>query len=170
MSAEPTAPPDRPVGPVRRAALLLALACCLFGAVQYARASADPALDRARTRDAVLAAGRTALDRLTSAEAGQAEATRRSWLAVSGGALHDRLAAGPARDPGVTAHGSVAEAAVTALDTRAGTARLIALVRVDLVQGAGAVTTDRRRLQAELGRTADGWKVTALTTVPTGTA
>ncbi|MER8184633.1 hypothetical protein [Kitasatospora sp. NPDC094015] len=124
--------------------------------------------DRARSRDAALAAGRQALGRLTSTDAARPDATRAGWLAVTAGPLHDQLAAGPAPDPGVTARSTVTEAAVTALDTGAGTARVIAVVRVDLTQAAGAVTTDRRRLAATLTRGPGGWKVTALTAVPVG--
>ncbi|WP_371502346.1 hypothetical protein OG871_35050 [Kitasatospora sp. NBC_00374] len=160
----------RPARGVRAAAWLLATACCALGAVQYGRASTDSSLDLARDRDTALAAGRQAVAELTSSDAGQADATRARWLAVSGGALHDRLGAGPATDPGVTSRGAVVEAAVTALDAGAGTARLIAVVRVELTPAAGAVTTDRRRLAATLARTGEGWKVTALAAVPVGTA
>ncbi|MFJ1709510.1 hypothetical protein [Kitasatospora sp. NPDC088346] len=163
-------PSTRPARLLRAAAWLLATVCCALGALQYGRASTDGSLAAARDRDTALAAGRQAVAELTSAEAGRAEATRARWLAVSGGALHDRLGAGPATDPGVTSHGTVVEAAVTALDPGARTARLIAVVRVELIPAAGTVTTDRRRLAATLTRTGAGWKVTALAAVPVGTA
>lgn len=69
---------------------------------------------------------------------------------------------------GASARATVTEAALTALDTRAGTAKLIATVRVDVTpRGGGAPSTDRKRLEAVLTRTAENtWRVAALSAVP----
>lgn len=69
---------------------------------------------------------------------------------------------------GASARATVTEAALTALDERAGTAKLIATVRVDVTpRGGGAATTDRKRLEAVLTRTGeDTWRVAALSAVP----
>lgn len=74
------------------------------------------------------------------------------------------------RQSGTSTRGTVTDAAVTELDTRAGTAKLIATVQVQVTPAAGAATTDRKRFEAGLSRTAGGWKLTALTAVPVGSS
>ncbi|GHB45333.1 hypothetical protein GCM10010331_35860 [Streptomyces xanthochromogenes] len=58
------------------------------------------------------------------------------------------------------------DAAVTELDDRSGTAKLIATVEVRVTPAGGAATTDRKRLEAALERTDGGWKLKALSAVP----
>jgi Mce-associated membrane protein len=72
------------------------------------------------------------------------------------------------KQSGTSTRGEVTAAAVTELDTRAGTAKLIATVEVHLTPPAGTPTTDRKRFEADLSRTGDGWKLSALTAVPAG--
>ena len=64
----------------------------------------------------------------------------------------------------VAAAGTVTDLAVTELDTRAGTAQVIATVQVDL----GTRGTQRKRFTAVLARTGKDWKLTSLTAVPVG--
>ncbi|MFC8916538.1 hypothetical protein ACGF5F_05745 [Streptomyces sp. NPDC047821] len=116
-----------------RAAVAAAALLCVLAACSYARAAGDGTRAHAQAREAALAAGRAHVARLGGVDASGAP--------------------GPA---------TVTDAALTALDDRAGTARLIATVRVRSAPG-GA---DRRRLEATLARGGDGWKVTALTDVP----
>ncbi|MER5635396.1 hypothetical protein ABT095_00370 [Kitasatospora sp. NPDC002227] len=156
------------------AALVLAAGYCLLAAGWYWQARSADDLAYGRARDAVLAQGRTALTALNTVDAGEAETGLRDWLAVTTGPLHEQLQrtgtadATTLRQAGTSAHGTVTDAAVTELDTRAGTARLIATVSVDLTPKAGSASTDRKRFEAGLARTADGWKVTSLTAVPVG--
>jgi Mce-associated membrane protein len=74
------------------------------------------------------------------------------------------------KQSGTSTRGTVTDAAVTELDTRAGTAKLIATVQVRVTPATGTATTDRKRFEAGLSRTADGWKLTALTAVPAGSS
>ncbi|NEB76227.1 hypothetical protein G3I40_13490, partial [Streptomyces sp. SID14478] len=119
---------------------------------------------------AALADGRAAvatLSTLDASTAAHAKAGVATWKAVTSGPLHTELGRmSPAA--GASARGVVTDAAVTALDDRAGTAKLIATVRVETTpKNAKAATTDRKRLEAVLARTADGtWKVKALNAVP----
>ncbi|MYS43997.1 hypothetical protein GTY23_22750, partial [Streptomyces sp. SID5998] len=101
----------------------------------------------------------------------RAQAGIRSWAASSTGPLRDELAR-TAPKQGASARGTVTEAAVTALDTHSGTAKLIAAVTVDVTPaGTKTPTTDRKRLEAVLERTDGGrWKVRALDAVPLGQA
>lgn len=152
------------------AALVLAVGFCGTGAWTYARARGDDSLAYGRARDEALADGRAALTVLTSLDAStrqRAQAGIRDWGAASTGPLRDELAR-TAPKAGASARGTVTEAAVTALDTHSGTAKLIATVRVDVTPaGTKTPTTDRKRLEAVLERTGAGqWKVRALDAVP----
>ncbi|MFD5141888.1 hypothetical protein [Streptomyces sp. NPDC058401] len=152
------------------AALAVALAFCGTGAWTYAQARTDDALAFGRERDEVLAQGRdhlTVLNTLDASTREHAQAGIEAWRDASTGPLHTELGA-TAPVVGASAHATVTEAAVTALDARAGTAKLIATVRVDVTpQGASKATSDRKRLEAVLERTGDDtWKVKALSAVP----
>ncbi|MER5862798.1 hypothetical protein [Kitasatospora sp. NPDC002040] len=140
----------------------VALVVLVLGGLSHWQARSATAGERARA--GALAAGRSAVAVLTSADAADPEATRARWLATTRAPLHDRLATGPA--PDLTVRATVAEAALTALDPAGGSARMIAVVRLELTSAGGAVSTDRRRVTVALTRTGDGWKVADLATVP----
>ncbi|MFD7710743.1 hypothetical protein ACFV6E_37920 [Streptomyces sp. NPDC059785] len=152
------------------AGLALALAFCGTGAWTYAQARGDDSLAYGRERDAALADGRERLAVLNTLDASsedRARAAIQDWRAASTGPLRKELGATrPA--VGASARGTVTEAALTALDTRAGTAKLVATVRVEVTPaGSKTATTDRKRLEAVLARTDGGdWKVKALSAVP----
>ncbi|WP_395359482.1 hypothetical protein ACHGLA_05130 [Streptomyces sp. YH02] len=151
-------------------ALLVAVGFCGTGAWTYAQARNDEGLAFSRERDTALAEGRdrlTVLNTLDASTRDNAEAGIRAWRDASTGALQTELGR---TEPtvGASARATVTEAALTALDARAGTAKLIATVRVDVTpRGGGAATTDRKRLEAVLTRTGeDTWRVAALSAVP----
>ncbi|MDV9190394.1 hypothetical protein R6L23_19615 [Streptomyces sp. SR27] len=152
------------------AALAVALGFCGTGAWTYAQARTDQELAFGRERDTALAEGRnrvTVLNTLDASTRERAEAGIRAWREASTGPLRTELGR---TEPavGASARATVTEAALTALDTRAGTAKLIATVRVDVTpRGSAAATTDRKRLEAVLTRTGENtWRVAALTAVP----
>ncbi|CAM5444378.1 Mce-associated membrane protein OS=Streptomyces tendae OX=1932 GN=GUR47_10385 PE=4 SV=1 [Streptomyces tendae] len=152
------------------AGLVLALGVCGTGAWTYAQARTDDALAYGRQRDEALADGRDGIAVLTTLDATtrqRAERSIRDWRTVSTGPLREELGDTEAA-AGTSARGTVTEAAVTALDTRSGTAKLIATVRVQVTPaGAKKPSTDRKRLEAVLARTGEGeWKVRALSAVP----
>ncbi|MER6098985.1 hypothetical protein ABT154_24665 [Streptomyces sp. NPDC001728] len=152
------------------AALAVSLGFCGTGAWTYAQARTDRELAFGHERDTALAEGRnrvTVLNTLDASTRERAEAGIRAWREASTGPLRTELGR---TEPavGASARATVTEAALTALDTRAGTAKLIATVRVDVTpRGAAAATTDRKRLEAVLTRTGENtWRVAALTAVP----
>ncbi|MFC8216726.1 hypothetical protein ACFUTY_00935 [Streptomyces sp. NPDC057362] len=164
------------------AGLALALAFCGTGAWTYTQARTDDALAYGRERDEALADGREGIAVLTTLDAATRQSAQRSirdWRAVSTGPLREELGDTEAR-VGSSARGTVTEAALTALDTRSGTAKLIATVRVEVTPAGAAGSgetagtagtkkpaTDRKRLEAVLARTGEGeWKVRALSAVP----
>ncbi|WP_086832374.1 hypothetical protein [Streptomyces sp. NRRL B-24572] len=152
------------------AALVAALGFCGTGAWTYAQARTDEELAFGRERDTALAEGRsriTVLNTLDASTRERAEAGIRAWRDAATGPLRTEL--GRTRPAvGASARATVTEAALTALDARAGTAKLIATVRVDVTpRGATTATTDRKRLEAVLTRTgANTWRVAALSAVP----
>lgn len=159
------------------AGMLAAVLVCTLGAWSYAGARGDDTLAYAKSRDAALADGRTHLARLTSMDGRSAASVNsglRAWLAASTGPLHDRLEtsrkkdAGELTESGATARGKVTDAALTALDDRAGTAALIATVDVEVTPRTGKGGTERKRFEATLARTGDGWKIKALDALPVG--
>ncbi|MEV4045016.1 hypothetical protein [Streptomyces sp. NPDC049744] len=152
------------------AGLVLALGVCGTGAWTYAGARTDDALAYGRERDDALADGRDGIAVLTTLDATtrqRAERSIRDWRAVSTGPLREELGDTEAA-AGTSARGTVTEAAVTALDARSGTAKLIATVRVQVTPaGTKKPSTDRKRLEAVLARTGEGeWRVRALSAVP----
>ncbi|MFE7352708.1 hypothetical protein ACFU8Q_05795 [Streptomyces sp. NPDC057543] len=159
------------------AALLAAAAICALGGWSYADARGDEDLSYAKNRDVALADGKRHLARLNSLDGKDAksvDAGLDAWLDSSTGPLHDQLGRTRSKDAseltksGSTARGKVTDAALTALDERTGTAQLIATVDVDVTPRTGKGGTERKRFEATLARTADGWKVKALTAIPVG--
>ncbi|MFI6943463.1 hypothetical protein ACIBI4_29700 [Streptomyces sp. NPDC050418] len=150
--------------------LAAAVALCGAGTWSYVQARTDDDLAYARARDAALADGRSAvaaLSTLDASSAGRAKEGIGAWQAVTSGPLRTELTElSPAA--GASARGVVTDAALTALDDHAGTAKLIATLRVETTpKGAKSPTTDRKRLEATLDRAEDGtWKVRALHAVP----
>ncbi|MFD7744396.1 hypothetical protein ACFV2V_01905 [Streptomyces sp. NPDC059698] len=158
------------------AVLLVAALVCGLGAWSYGQARGDGSLSYAKARDTALAEGRrhlATLNSLDGADAKRVDTGLRAWLDASTGPLHDQLErtrkadAKSLKTAGDTARGKVTSAALTALDERTGTAELIAAVDVEVTPRSGAAGIQRKRFGATLARTADGWKVKALTAIGT---
>ncbi|MCM2410432.1 hypothetical protein [Streptomyces sp. RKAG290] len=159
------------------AVLLAAALICALGGWSYAQARGDGDLAYAKSRDTALADGKRHLARLNSLDGKDArsvDAGLGAWLAASTGPLHDQLKRTRSKDAteltksASTAKGEVTDAALTALDERTGTAEMIATVDVEVTPRTGKGGTERKRFEATLARTADGWKVKALTAIPVG--
>jgi hypothetical protein len=159
------------------AALLVAALVCAFGGWSYAQARNDDTLAYAKSRDTALAQGTQRVARLNSLDGTNADTVGEgldAWLGASSGPLHDRLKRTRSKDAseltkaGTTARGKVTDAALTALDERTGSARLIATVDVEVTPRTGKAGTERKRFEATLARTGDGWKVRVLTAIPIG--
>lgn len=149
-----------------------AAAFCAWSGWSYWQSRHDGNVRLAQARDAVARAGRRQIAALNTLDPGHSDATLRAWLAASSGPLHDELARASAQNrqkiaqARAAATGTVTGLAVTELDTRAGTARVIATVQVRL--GDGGAGTGRKRFSAVLARTDARWRLTALTAIPVG--
>ena len=147
-----------------------AAAFCAWSGWSYWQSRHDQDVRVAQARDAVARAGRQQIAALNTLDPKRSDATLRAWLAASSGPLHDELARTSAQNrqkiaqARTTATGTVTGLAVTELDTRAGTAQVIATVQVRL----GDTGTGRKRFSAVLTRTGARWRLTALTAIPVG--
>lgn len=156
------------------AAWTAAAALTAFAGWSYASVHGDDALRYGKQRDAVRAAGQQDIAQLTTEDAQHLDRDLGQWLAATTGPLHDQLArthtadAATLKASGTSTTGTVTDAAVTELDPRAGTAKLIATVEVRRRPASGAASTDRKRFEAGLARDAGAWKLSTLTAVPLG--
>ncbi|RCG15525.1 hypothetical protein DQ392_25345 [Streptomyces reniochalinae] len=154
--------------------LLAALLFCAASAWLYRSAHTDDDLAYSRARDEALAAGRSHLATLNSIDARHITAGLREWRDATTGPLRDQLrrdentSADTLEERGTSARARVTDAALTGLDDTAGTAELIATVRITTTTRGGAPAADRKRMTAGLERTDDGWKLTSLAPVPVG--
>jgi Mce-associated membrane protein len=163
--------------PLRAAVVLVVLAAVFAGWAGWTwwRAGADESLTYAQTRDEVLAAGRAHVALLTTLDSSDVDGGIDRWLTVSTGALRDELAATDAktrqtlRQGGTVATGRVLDAAVSELDSRTGTAKLLVSVEIATSVRGGEPATKRNRFVAGLTRTGDRWLLSALDQVPLGT-
>jgi Mce-associated membrane protein len=131
--------------------------------------------DMARDRDRAVMAARQQIAALNTMDARHVDRGLQNWLDASTGPLHDELkrtrvqSRQKIQSSGTSATGTVSDAALTALDRRAGTARVIATVRIEISGRGAAPTVQRKRYDAALTRTAAGWKLKSLTALPVNT-
>lgn len=150
------------------ATAVLALVCCAwFGHSWFSTARSEYA-GRASAREAALDAGTAALDTLHTVDHTRAGRSVDTWIDVTTGDLAERFRKGRGDEiadverSGTTAEASVAGAALSHLDVDAGTARMLAVVEIDLESGSDGPRARRNVLVAELSRTGDGWKVASV--------
>ncbi|MFG2087485.1 MULTISPECIES: hypothetical protein [unclassified Spirillospora] len=127
-----------------------------------------------QTRDLVLRSAGQQIAALNTMNPAEVDAGLRAWLDASTGPLHDQLkrdepqnrtTIGKSR---TTAAATVTGAAVTSLDVRAGKAKVIASVQVELTLHGGSPTLQRKRFEAGTTRTPSGWRLESLTAIPVG--
>ncbi|MEV2254392.1 hypothetical protein AB0I94_28050 [Streptomyces sp. NPDC050147] len=155
-------------------ALVLAALFCGFSGWTYARTQADDDLAHARDRDVALAEARRHIGTLNSMDGHDVRASLRAWTDAADGPLKDELrrtgddSAKVLEQEGTSTRATVTDAALTALDARAGTAKAIATVRVEVTERTGRSTTDRKRFEAGLKHTGESWKLSSLTALAAG--
>jgi Mce-associated membrane protein len=149
---------------------LAVLAACV-GALLCWQAATDQDVQLAHTREIVLDAGSRALVDLNTIAADDPAAGLDRWVRGATGPLLEQLQEqreqhlAAARDAGTSTSARLLQAAVTELDVEGGTARLIAALEVTVTAADGALEPKRTRLDAELARTPEGWKVAAVEVV-----
>ena len=125
----------------------------------------------AAERDAALADGEEAVEVFNTLDHRQVEADLDRWESVATGDLLAQMRdkreqyVAQVTNARSTSTGNVLDAGLTELDERAGTARLIAAVSVEVTIEGRQPTTKRTRVTADLERTDDGWKVSQISTL-----
>ena len=162
----------RKTGPI----VLLAASAVFAGWAGWSwlQAANDPTLAYVNARDEALQAGREQVAVLSTLDYHDVQGGIGRWLTASTGPLHDKLASTDDKakqtlaDGKTVATGKVLDAAVNELDEHAGRAKLLASVEITVAKEGVAPGTKRNRFAAQLTRTDDGWKLSALDQVPVG--
>lgn len=157
--------------PLRTALTALAvvalLAVCWFG-YSWWSAAADESVTTAREREAVIAATGDALVALHTVDYHAAAGDVDRWIAVTTGQFGKDLAGDRqlhldrAQQTRSVATARLARAAVTELDADAGTARLLAILDLQVSTDDQPPAPNRARLDVNAQRTDQGWKVSAV--------
>ncbi|SRR6266516_6985944 len=166
--------------PLRATAWMLLLVAAGFAgwsgsSWNLAAAHADPAA-YSRTRDAALQAGEQAVQNFNALDYRNVGPGIRLWEESSTGALHSEIVAGRAqfeqqiRRAKTVTTARILDGALTALNTRAGTASIIVAIQLTVTPTHGAPVVKQSRLAGQLTRTAAGWRLSALSQVPVGAA
>jgi len=163
---------------VRAAAAALLVAAVAFAGWSgwsWFDAAHDETLAYATARDDALRTGREHIAQLTTLDHHDVDGGIARWLDVSTGSLHDELSRTDdetrttLRQGAAVSTGKVLDAAISELDQRAGTARMLASVEITVAKEGAAPATKRNRFVAQLTRTDAGWKLSAIDQVPLGT-
>lgn len=139
------------------------------------RARQTSAGDSAKTRNDATKAGRAGVAIVNTVDYRDVDASLDRWEQVSTGQLHDDVAGGRAQtkqaleQAKTSATASVLAAAVTELNDQAGTATMIAAVKVTVTADGKPPVDKYTRLRAGLQRTKDGWKLRELGQVDVAT-
>lgn len=159
------------------AAILLAMSALTAGAfgVSWAVAANDSSIDLAQTRDEVLSQGRQAVINFNTLDYKHVQRGLDRWERSSTGALHEQVVQGRKANAAriekakTTTEAEILASALTELNTRAGKARMIAVVRVTITPEGKQPTVKRSRYKAELTRVNSGtWKLSSLGPVQVG--
>lgn len=151
------------------AALAVTAAFAIWAGASYWQAAASAPVTLGQARDQVLAAAQQEIADLNTVQPSRIAAWQARWLADTTGREHTRVQqTNPAAQAQIgkvktSAQGTVTDAAVTRLNDQAGTAQVIATVRVRQTAPSGASDTVSNRYLAGLTRTATGWKISSLT-------
>ena len=153
---------------VASALAVAAAACAGWFGWSWHSAAHSSALANARARDAVLQDAEQAVLNFNTLNYHQASAGLNLWLESSTGALHSQLSSDLPEEVKLVqgkktiTTAKVLDAAVTQLDTAAGTASVMVAVDVTVTTPKGSPFTERESEIGQLTRTAYGWKLSAL--------
>jgi Mce-associated membrane protein len=172
--AEPTRrrPALTPVAALAALVVLAAVVALFFGG-RFALALGDEGLELAAQREAALVDARQAAINLNSLDHRNVAAGLDLWEQTSTGTLLDEFRANRAEYEQVVTQArrvtvaTVQDAAVAELDVRAGVARVLVGLDVEVRPEGQAPVITRQRLQLEMTRTDQGWKASRVAPVRT---
>lgn len=162
----PAAEPGRTTRILPVAAVVAAVLALVFGALWLIALNSD-SVSIAADRDAALRDARQAVLNLNTLDYHDANAGLDLWIQSSTGSVRDefeknREAYAQLVTQQKRTSATIADGAVSELDDRAGVARVLLGVDVTVTPEGQQPTVTRQRIEAEMTRTDDGWKVSAL--------
>ena len=159
--------------PLITAAVALLVAAVVFAAVAgRAWLSAPRASAAAPVRDAALRAGEQAVLNFNTMDYRHVARDLTLWEQSSTGALRRQIVAGrttfeqQVMQAQTVTTAKILDAALTSLNRRAGTARIVVALQLMVAPAHGTRVAKQSRLAGELTRTSAGWKLSALGQVP----
>ncbi|MDQ4118178.1 MAG: hypothetical protein M3235_14640 [Actinomycetota bacterium] len=163
----PQAAPSGPGWVLPVASVVAAVLAIVFGALWLIALNSD-SVTIAAERDAALRDARQAVLNLNTLDYHNAQAGLDLWIQSSTGSVRDEFAKN--RDAYAqlvtqqkrTTTATISDAAVGELDDRSGVARVLLGVDVTVTPEGQQPSVTRQRIEAEMTRTDDGWKVSAL--------
>lgn len=165
--------------PVLAVAAVLAAAAVIFAAWagwSWHSAAQAGSAGLAQTRDQVLQEGEQAVQNFNTLDYRHVTAGLNLWERSAAGALLAEVVAGRSQfeqqveQAKTITTAKILDGALVTLNTRAGTASIIAAVQINVIPSKGATVSKQTRLVGQLTRTASGWKLTALGQAPVGSA
>lgn len=167
---------SRPLLAVSAALVVIAAGFAAWTGWSWYDAEHSGSVTGARVRDEVLREGQQAVQNFNTLDYRHLDQGLNLWEESSTGTLRSQITAGRARfeqqirKARTVSTATVLDAALTALNRQAGTARLIVALQITVRPQAGPPTTKQSRLEGTLQRTSSGWKLASLGQVPVGTA
>jgi Mce-associated membrane protein len=174
--------PDGAVASWRRNPLLVTSSALLAVAVLFAAWAGWSWLSAPRTpagatvRDQALRAGEQAILNFNTLSYRSVAQGVRLWEQSSTGTLHSEIASGQSafeqqiEQAKSTTTAKILDGALTALNTRAGTATIIVALQITVTPAHGSAATKQSRQEGVVTRTASGWKLSSLEQAPVGAA
>jgi Mce-associated membrane protein len=154
--------------------LAIAVAFAVWAGTSWLTAPREAA--GATTRDQALREGEQAVLNFNTLSYRTVKAGVQLWEQSSTGALHTEIATGQSafeqqieQAKSVTT-AKILDAALTALNTRAGTASIIVALQITVTPEHGSAATKQSRQEGVLTMTPSGWKLSSLEQVPVGAA
>jgi len=158
------------------ASLLLAVAVVFAAWAGLSWLTAPRASGVARARDEALREGEQAVLNFNTLSYRTVGQGLRLWEQSSTGALHSEVASGQStfeqeiKQAKSVTTAKILDAALTAVNVRAGTASIIVAMQITVTPVHGAAATKQSRQVGVLTRTPSGWKLSSLEQAPVGAA
>ena len=161
------------VDPVVGVAVGVLLAAVVFAAIAGSSwLTAPRASGLAQSRDQALRAGEQAVLNFNTLDYRAVARGISLWEQSSTGALRQQIVVSQSaferqiRQAKTVTAARLLEAALTSLNTRAGTATIIVALQITVSPASGVASTKQTRLEGQLIKTSSGWKLSALSQVP----
>ncbi|MFB7664370.1 nuclear transport factor 2 family protein [Kitasatospora sp. NPDC056138] len=166
--------PRSPLAAVATGLAALAAAVAAWSGWSWYAAAHDGTAAYAQDRDRVLAVGEQAVQNMNTLDHADLSHGLDIWESSTTGDLHSQLVQGRAeftkqvQQAQTVTTAKVLSGAVTELDDRAGRASVMVALRITVAAPKNTPATKEARMLAELTRTGDGWKLSALGQAPMG--